>query len=226
MVTEPQHSPGLPILLSLNAGYIDTVGFLALHGLFTAHVTGNLVTFGASLALGVSGLIAKLLALPVFCVTVIGARLFALRRAAMSRPGLRIMMAIKVLLLTGGAGMALRYGPFPNGDSITAIAVGMLLVAAMAIQNAAHRIYFAQTPPTTMMTGTTTQIMIDAADFLKGLAPEASVSVIARLRRMSISVIVFAAGCGAAALLYTTIGIWCFVALPVLGLLTLLFDLD
>jgi uncharacterized membrane protein YoaK (UPF0700 family) len=225
MVTEPQTSPGLPILLSLNAGYIDTVGFLALHGLFTAHVTGNLVTFGASLALGVSGLVAKLLALPVFCVTVIGARLFALQRAAMSRPGLRVMMAIKVLLLIGGAGMALRYGPFPNGDSIAAIAVGMLLVGAMAIQNAAHRIYFAQTPPTTMMTGITTQIMIDAADFLKGLAPEASVSATARLRRMSATLFSFAFGCGTAALLYNTIGIWCFLALPVLGVGILLSDL-
>jgi uncharacterized membrane protein YoaK (UPF0700 family) len=74
MVTEPQHPPSLPLLLSLNAGYIDTVGFLALHGLFTAHVTGNFVTLGASLALGVSGLLAKLLALPVFCVIVIATR--------------------------------------------------------------------------------------------------------------------------------------------------------
>jgi uncharacterized membrane protein YoaK (UPF0700 family) len=39
-------------LLAFNAGYVDTFGFLSLHGLFTAHVTGNFVTIGAALALG------------------------------------------------------------------------------------------------------------------------------------------------------------------------------
>ena len=63
--------PILPTLLSLNAGYVDTAGFPALQGLFTAHVTGNFVTLGASLALGTSGAVAKVLALPVFCVVVI-----------------------------------------------------------------------------------------------------------------------------------------------------------
>ena len=32
----------LPILLSLNAGYVDTAGFLALQGLFTAHSYSSL----------------------------------------------------------------------------------------------------------------------------------------------------------------------------------------
>ncbi|MDU6748154.1 MAG: DUF1275 family protein, partial [Bradyrhizobium sp.] len=44
----------VPLLLSVNAGYVDTAGFLALQGLFTAHVTGNFVTLGAALALGTS----------------------------------------------------------------------------------------------------------------------------------------------------------------------------
>jgi uncharacterized membrane protein YoaK (UPF0700 family) len=39
----------LPLLLSLNAGYVDTAGFLALQGLSTAHVTGKFVTLGVAL---------------------------------------------------------------------------------------------------------------------------------------------------------------------------------
>jgi len=45
----------LPVLLSVNAGYVDTAGFLALHGLFTAHVTGNFVTLGAALVMPLAG---------------------------------------------------------------------------------------------------------------------------------------------------------------------------
>jgi uncharacterized membrane protein YoaK (UPF0700 family) len=60
----------LPLLLSFTAGHLDTAGFLALQGFFTAHVTGNFVTLGASLALGTSEAVAKLLALRVFCAVV------------------------------------------------------------------------------------------------------------------------------------------------------------
>src|SRR6201984_2288341 len=74
-MTAPETKATLPVLFSLNAGYVDAAGYLALQGLFSAHVTGNFVTLGASLALGTSGAVAKLLALPVFCVVVIAARL-------------------------------------------------------------------------------------------------------------------------------------------------------
>jgi uncharacterized membrane protein YoaK (UPF0700 family) len=41
MTAATANRPALPLIFSLNAGYVDTAGFLALHGLFTAHVTGN-----------------------------------------------------------------------------------------------------------------------------------------------------------------------------------------
>lgn len=58
-MTRPDAGTLVPLLLSLNAGYVDTAGFLALQGLFTAHVTGNFVTLGATVALGTSGGIAS-----------------------------------------------------------------------------------------------------------------------------------------------------------------------
>ena len=36
-------------LLAFTAGCTDTIGFVALYGLFTAHVTGNFVLLGASI---------------------------------------------------------------------------------------------------------------------------------------------------------------------------------
>ena len=54
-------------MLGFNAGYVDTAGFLALGGLFTAHVTGNFVTLGASLVHhGSDGALSKLSPQPVF----------------------------------------------------------------------------------------------------------------------------------------------------------------
>jgi uncharacterized membrane protein YoaK (UPF0700 family) len=95
----------------------------------------------------------------------------------------------------------------------------MVLVAAMAIQNAAHRIHLGTTPPSTLMTGTTTQIMIDLGDVI--LAGGAKSQSSARLAKMFVNVLVFALGCGAAALLFMRLGVWCFALPPILGGLSL-----
>jgi uncharacterized membrane protein YoaK (UPF0700 family) len=207
----------LPLLLSLNAGYVDTAGFLALQGLFTAHVTGNFVTLGASLVLGTSGAVAKLLALPVFCLVVILVRLLSSALLRRKRPALTIILGLKVVLLVCGAVLAIRLGPFPNGDAWQAVVTGMVLVAAMAIQNAAHRIHLGTAPPSTLMTGTTTQIMIDLADIMQAPTPDNPRRPGARLLGMSANIGAFAAGCAAAALLYAHVGVWCFVIPPMLG---------
>ena len=210
----------LPVLLSLNAGYLDTAGFLALHGLFTAHVTGNFVTIGAAATLGTGGVIGKLLALPVFCFVVVVTRVIARRIEPRGVNVLRTMLSVKVVLLTLGAILAISLGPFPNGDSSTAIVTGMCLVAGMAIQNAAQRIHFPTSPPTTLMTGTTTQIMIDIADRIHGLAPEEVPVVRARMARLAAAALAFATGCAGGALLFVSVREWCFVIPPILAAIT------
>ena len=210
--------PTTPTLLSLNAGYVDTAGFLALHGLFTAHVTGNFVTFAASMVLGTTGAVAKLMALPVFCLFVFMTRLFGDSLRRRGRAALAPILAVKIALLALAAALAVHFGPFPDADTLPALAVGMSLVAGMAIQNAAHRIHLGDSPPSTLMTGTTTQIMIDLADLFSGASPEVTVAARTRLARMSTSVVAFALGCGSAAALYFYGGKWCFLAPPVLAL--------
>jgi uncharacterized membrane protein YoaK (UPF0700 family) len=220
-MADTDHRSLLLLVLSLTAGYVDTAGFLALQGLFTAHVTGNFVTLGASLALGTSGAVAKLLALPVFCVVVIGMRLLATLLSSRYRQVFEAILGLKVLMLTIGAVLAIQYGPFRDGDSWQAVLTGMVLVAAMAIQNTAHRIYLGNAPPSTLMTGTTTQIMIDLADLIYSrTAPDGQTR--ARTMKMSGNVIVFALGCGAAALLYARYGVWCFAVPPLLAAVSLL----
>lgn len=214
----PPFPPALPVLLSATAGYVDTAGFLALQGLFTAHVTGNFVTLGASLVLGTSGAVAKLMALPVFCAVVVATRLAGSALRDRGRRPLGVLLLAKLALLTLACVLAVTLGPFRNGDDWRAIVTGMTLVAAMAIQNAAHRVHLAAAPPTTLMTGSTTQIMIDLADLLRGETKERG-AITARLRRTAIAVGAFAAGCAAAALLYARFNVWCFVVPPVIAAL-------
>src|SRR6202051_4383814 len=173
----------VPALLSFNGGYVDTAGYLALQGLFTAHVTGNFVTIGAALVYGTSGIVAKLLALPVFCIVIIVTRLISFNLPPRWRV-FETMLTLNLLLLLVAAVLAIAMGPFTNGDGAPAIIVGMTLVSAMAIQNAAHRVHMGAAPPTTLMTGTTTQIMIDIADMIRGAEGVARDAIRSRLRRM------------------------------------------
>jgi uncharacterized membrane protein YoaK (UPF0700 family) len=209
----------LPDVLSANAGYVDTAGFLALNGLFTSHVTGNFVTLGSSLVFGTSGTLAKVLALPAFCVTVFLVRLLGERLKTTRLPALRTLLTLQFGLLTASAALAIWLGPFASADQLPAIVTGLTLVAAMATQNATHRLQLPSAPPSTVMTLTTTQIMLDVAEIVYGAPGEAGAAIRARLKRLIISVVMFALGCGVAALAYARLGVWCFLLPPLLGLM-------
>ena len=212
----------IPVVMSVNAGYVDTAGFLALQGLFTAHVTGNFVTLGASLVFGSGGATAKLLALPVFCIVIVVTRLFAHALPRFGMPVLRTMLSIQLALLLLGGILAVWLVPFGKDDQVALTATGMVLVAAMAIQNAASRIHLASAPPTTLMTGTTTQMMIDLSDLIRGVPEEASLVAKGRLAKMSANVVGFALGCAAGAILFSIGGGWCFALPPLIGLIPVL----
>ena len=209
----------LPALLSFNGGYVDTAGFLALQGLFTAHVTGNFVTIAAALAFGSSGVITKLLALPVFCVVIIVVRLAFIRALTAPAAALSRALTLKLVLLVVAAALAVHFGPFANADAWPGMLTGLTLVAAMAIQNAVHRIHLSSAPPSTLMTGTTTQLMIDIADSLGGLPPEKRAVTRARMRAMVVAMTSFAAGAALAAVLFNAFHTWCFVVAPGVALL-------
>ncbi len=202
-------------LLSFNAGVVDTAGFLGLQGLFTAHVTGNFVTLGAALALGHHGIVNKILALPEFVVTVALARLagFAMRKRGW--PVLRIFLIAEVALLALFCVLAVVYGPFPDADTPIALATGFAGVAAMALQNAVQRVHLSSLPPTTLMTGNTTQATIDAVDLMTGGALPQRDAIRSRFGQLAFGIFTFAAGCAVSAVLYWLVGFWC-LALAVL----------
>jgi uncharacterized membrane protein YoaK (UPF0700 family) len=209
----------LPVLLSVNSGFVDSAGFLALQGLFSSHVTGNFVTLGASLVLGTTGVVAKLIALPLFCLVVALVRALGYALAPQAQSQLRVLLSLKFILLLAAAVLAVRLGPFPNGDVWPALLTGMTLVSAMAVQNAVQRLYLGAMPPTTIMTGNTTQAMIDVVDLLRGMATADPAR--RRLANMAANILGFAIGCATAALLFVYLHMWCFAVPPLLGLLAI-----
>ena len=212
--------PPLPLLLSFNAGFVDTAGFLALQGLFTAHVTGNFVTLGAALVLGTSGIVAKLIALPVFILFAGVSRLIGILVAARGGKPLAPLLTIQSIFLFAVFGLAVWLGPFTNGDTAPAILTGMTAVAAMSIQNVVQRLHLGAAPPTTLMTGNTTQLVIDFVDLALQIEPSQAAAR-ARMGRMAAGIGAFAAGCALGALLIAKIHMWCFAMPPLVAVLTL-----
>jgi len=198
-------------LLSLNAGFVDTVGFLGLQGLFTAHITGNFVTLAAGLVYGPHGTIGKILALPEFVVAVAVARLVGAILTARGMPTLTILLAVEAVFLAAFLAIGALYGPFPNSDVLPALAAGFAGITAMALQNAMQRLHFPGEPPTAIMTNNTTQAVLDGVDVLRRAGqPE----VRGRFLRTARSIAWFAGGCAAAAIHYYFVQFWSLV-LPV-----------
>src|ERR1700730_18832084 len=91
----------LPGVLSTTAGAVHVIGLLALGGLFTSHITGNVVIVAAHYVTGGFSQIGPLLAVPVF-MAVMG--VITLATSALARPGtppLRPLLLLQTALLAG-----------------------------------------------------------------------------------------------------------------------------
>jgi uncharacterized membrane protein YoaK (UPF0700 family) len=198
-----RHAAALSIGLAFAAGWVDTVGFVALFGLFTAHVTGNFVLIGSELARTSGSVLLKLLAFPAFIVAVAATRLLVLRLESQGRPVLRALLVVECVLLAGF--MAVGWAATPIHDSAApfAMAAGLLGAAAMGMQNAASRLVLTGLVPTTVMTGNVTQLVLDAVDLARGAGDDA---LRARARRFVGPIAAFAIGSIGGAFAYVHVG--------------------
>jgi len=114
--------------LAFIAGFVDTCGFVALFGLFSAHVTGNFVLLGASLVQPHAGVIAKLLALPVFMSSVALTRWYLIRWPTQGRRGVLLAEAVFLALFLAAG---VRASPVGDADAPLAIVAGMLAVVGL-----------------------------------------------------------------------------------------------
>src|SRR5947208_13079472 len=123
-ITRLRSSWLLPTVLSTTAGAVDVIGFLALGGLFTAHITGNVVIVAAHYVTGGFSQIGPLLAVPVF-MAVLG--LVTLASGAIVRTGrspLRPLLVLLTALLIGFLGLRVGLGRFPDANISIALLAG------------------------------------------------------------------------------------------------------
>jgi uncharacterized membrane protein YoaK (UPF0700 family) len=197
----------LAALLSMTAGAVDVISFLALNGLFTAHITGNLVILAAHYITGRYGEIAPLLSVPVF-VLVLGliTAVFIRKPIPFIR---RALLVLQAVLIACFLGFGVGFGPFANPNSCMAVFVGMLGVAAMATQSAVVRLALPGHPITAVMSPNATQLAVDLAMLARCFLEPTNVSQIrSRADVTALAVLGFVVGVVAGSILEIHFGLW------------------
>src|SRR5215471_13384585 len=153
----------LPTLLSVIAGMVDVIGFLSL-GIFTAHVTGNIVVIGALLVRHNRVNPAQILAIPVFILAVAAtwviAKAFGKRGASLMRP----LLLLQFLLITCLFIFSVITKPSADPHGLTATIAAMIAVTAMGCQFALLRLALPVAPSTAVMTGNLTNAVLALVD--------------------------------------------------------------
>jgi len=204
------------VTLSGVAGYVDTAGFIALFGLFTAHVTGDLVAVGAVIAERPTlAVIGRLAMIPTFMLSVAGAALFVRRQKRRRTPPLASLLALMTAALAMFCVTGVVLHPLANAPDVWAVGlIGGIGVVSMAIQNTLMRDVLRSCCPTTIMTGNLTQVTIDLVDLVfepaqgdSGMRRVARAEAKARLFKFGLPLVGFMAGAGMGAVLTHGVGL-------------------
>jgi uncharacterized membrane protein YoaK (UPF0700 family) len=210
-------SRSLPFVLSLIAGSTDIIGFLGLNGLFTAHITGNLVVLAAHIVAGDPTIFSYILSVPVFMLVLFLTRVLAGGLEQIGISTLRPLLLLQLFFLVAFLSICVVAGPWRDANAILAVIAGMFGVAAMAVQNALVQISLTNTPTTAVMTTNVTHFMLDLGAALVGRAD----AKVARARAMhTLPVIVgFAIGCVLGAAFEAAAGLWSLILPTALALI-------
>ncbi|MEI9984177.1 MAG: YoaK family protein [Aliidongia sp.] len=203
----------LPIALSVIAGSADAIGFLGLGGLFTAHVTGNLVMLAAHLVNGGDAPVAAMLAVPVFMAALASARAVVSCLERIGTASLQPLLVLQFLLLAGFLVLSVSADPPIDPNAGRAVLAGMLGVSAMAVQNALVQISLKGAPSTAVMTSNITRFMLDIVSVMLGRDQADIAKARSRAGRTGPVIVGFTVGCGVGAACESVIGLWA-LALP------------
>ena len=211
----------LPLSLAVIAGMVDLSSFVSLGGVFTAHITGNLVVLAAQVVAGQPTMISYTLSVPVFMLVLFLTRLLAggLERAALDTLG--PLLLLQLLSLAVFLVLCVTAGPWIDPNAAAAIFAGMFGVAAMAVQNALVQISLQGAPSTAAMTSNVTRFTMDLGAMLLGRDPDEVVQARSRAQHTWPAIVGFTVGCGLGAACEAAVGLWSSALFAGLALLAL-----
>jgi uncharacterized membrane protein YoaK (UPF0700 family) len=215
----------LPVVLSLVAGSCDIISFISIGGLFTAHITGNLVVLAARIVGGASAPLSFMISVPVFIVALGLARLLAGGLDRLGIASLRPLLGLQFALLCGFLVIGVANGPRIDPNAGAAIFAGMLGVSAMAVQNALVQISLRGAPTTAVMTTNVTRLVMDVGEVLLGRDPAEIAKAGSRARHTAAAVIGFAVGGVIGAACEMAAGAWSLALPTILALVALALSL-
>jgi uncharacterized membrane protein YoaK (UPF0700 family) len=172
--TATRPSTKLPGVLASLAGITDVTSWILLGGLFTAHVTGNLVLVAADVVTGTPPRLAAVLALPVFLVTTVAATAVARKLAGRDTRVQRLLLGAQALLLVTAAGLSFAGQASADPQGGLALTIGLCAVCAMAAQNAYLHLASPKAPSTAVMTGNLVVATIAVFDLVASRGKSAS----------------------------------------------------
>jgi len=196
----------LPILLSVIAGMVDLIGFLSL-GIFTAHVTGNIVVVGALLVRHNRVNPAQILAIPVFILAVAATWLIAQASGRRSTGLMRPLLLIQFLLITCLLIFSAITKPSADPHGLMATIAAMIAVSATGCQFALLRLTLPVAPSTAVMTGNLTNAVLGLVDLSSRTRPLMETDS-KRLTNALHLIIGFFVGCVVATAAVTYLGDW------------------
>jgi uncharacterized membrane protein YoaK (UPF0700 family) len=198
----------LPFLLSLIAGSTDIIGFLGLNGLFTAHITGNLVVLAAHVIAGDPAVLSYVLSVPVFMLVLLLARLFAGYLEHRGIATLRPLLLFQAIFLVGFLVLSVSGGALFQSQSPLGITAGMCGVTAMAVQTALVQIALNNVPSTAVMTTNITHFMLSVGQLVVADSEVAVALARARVIHILPVIIGFVLGCAVGAAGESIYGLW------------------
>src|SRR6516225_11327103 len=166
----PRSERWLPTLLSVIAGMVDLIGFLSL-GIFTAHITGNIVVIGALTVRRNRVNPAQILAIPVFVLAVAATWLIAKASGRRSTGLMRLLLLIQFLLITCLLIFSVITKPSADPHGLMATIAAMIAVTAMGCQFALLRLGLPVAPSTAVMTGNLTNAVLGLVDLTSRTQP-------------------------------------------------------
>ena len=186
----------LPVLLAMIAGSTDTISFLGLGGLFTAHITGNFVVLAAHIVNHGETPLAVALSVPVYMAVLLLVRLLATGLDAVKLFSSRLLLLLECVLLAGFLACRVTAGSHLDPNAAIMVLAGMFGVAAMAAQTAFSQISLKQAPSTTVLTMNVSRFVLAVGDSLTGRNADDRMKARTTVRHTWPLIAGFLIGCG------------------------------